>query len=167
MLQSSSPSLCDYSGSLSPVWLLPPLQPTPVSQTLTSGPLVALISPPAEGSGGCGFMRAVLWGTIRSYHHREAVLWRAEGRFWTTRFMEITDQCSDWQATDCTGLSGSWLMGADGFWSWCPAGCMYAARMVSGPANAALQYCTLFVLCFSSPSTVGRCDLSFVRDVFV
>lgn len=52
MLQSSSPSLCDYSGSLSPVWLLPPLQPTPVSQTLTSGPLVALISPPAEGSGG-------------------------------------------------------------------------------------------------------------------
>lgn len=32
---------------------------------------------------------------------------RAEGCFWTSRFMEITDQSPDWQATDCMGLSGS------------------------------------------------------------
>lgn len=54
-------------------------------------------------------------GTIQPYHHTEAVLWKAEGCFWTSRFMEITDQRSDWQATDCMGLRESSLMGADGF----------------------------------------------------
>lgn len=81
---------------------------------------------------------------------REAVLWRAEGCFWTSRFREITEQSSDWQATDCMCLGGSCLMGADGFrWSRRPAGCMCADRMASGPRNAVLQCCALIVLYFS------------------
>jgi len=94
-----------------------PLQP----QTLTSDPLVGLISPPTprppRREEACGFMGGgcSLWWTIQFYHHREAVLREAEGCFWTGRLMEITDQSSDWQATDCTGLSGSWSMRADGF----------------------------------------------------
>lgn len=70
------------------------------------------------------------------------------GCFWTSRFMEITDQSSDWQATDCMCLSGSWSMGADGFrFSWCPAGCMQADCMVSSKCSATVlcsYYCVLF-----------------------
>lgn len=142
----------------SPVSL--PFQP----QTLTSAPPVGLISPLLKGAGMWVY-EGSLWGTIQPYHHRE-VLWEAEGCFWTSRFMEITDQSSDWQATDCMCLSGSWLMGADGFWlTWCPAGCMRADCMVSSPANA-MQYCALIVLYFSPYETV-ICRLSklFLSDM--
>lgn len=86
-------------------------------------------------------------GDYSAYHHRDTVLWKAEGCFWTSRYMEITDQSSDWQATDCRSLSGSWLMGADGFWSRRrPAGCVHADCMVSNPTNVTVLCSYCFVL---------------------
>lgn len=37
-----------------------------------------------------GVYKGSLWGTIRPYHRKEEVLWRAQGCFWTSRYMEIT-----------------------------------------------------------------------------
>lgn len=114
-----------------------------------------------------------LWGTIQSYHHREAVLWKAEGCFWTSRFMEITDQSSDWQATDCMSLSGSWLMGADGFWlSWRIAlqdACMLTAwcqvQLMHFNSIVLFLFCTFTPRC--APYETVTCHLSkmFFSDV--
>ncbi len=111
--------LRDYSGSLSPVWLLPlpfrPPSPYPSSpRLLPQLPWSGWLAPLLKGVGTWVY-EGSLWESIQPYHHREAVLWRAKGCFWTSRFMEITDQSSDWQATDCMSLSESWLMGADGW----------------------------------------------------
>lgn len=132
-----------------------PPSPYPSSpRLLPQLPLVWMISPLLKWAGTLG-----LWGQFTARGggdysalstQREAVLWRAEGCFWTSRFREITEQSSDWQATDCMCLGGSCLMGADGFrWSRRPAGCMCADRMASGPRNAVLQCCALIVLYFS------------------
>lgn len=132
------------------VWLLPlPSRPPcpypPSSRLLPQLPWSGWLAPLLKGAGVWVY-EGSLWGTIQPYHHREAILWKAEGCFWTSRYMEITDQSSDWQATDCMCLSGSRLMGADGFCSrWRPAGCMRADCMVSNKANAVLQYCALFL----------------------
>lgn len=107
-------------------------------------------------------------GLFSPYHHREAVLQKAEGCFWTSRFMEITDQSSDWQATDCMCLSGSWLMEADGFWSsCCPAGCMHADCMVSSPAKAMLQYCCFVLLLTAYESSICHLSEMFLSDTSV
>lgn len=138
------------------VWLrpLPPrLLTLPAPDSYLSSPWSGWLAPCWSEQG-----RWVYEGSLRrgggDYSalstQREAVLWRAEGCFWTSRFREITEQSSDWQATDCMCLGGSCLMGADGFrWSRRPAGCMCADRMASGPRNAVLQCCALIVLYFS------------------
>ena len=160
------------------VWLHPspppPTSPHPPSpRLLPQLPLVWMISPLLKWAGDVGFMRAIygcVWGGNYSAlsTQREAVLWRAEGCFWTSRFREITDHSTDWQATDCMCLGGSCSMGADGFrWSRRPAGCMCADRMASGPQNTVLQCCARIVPYFPSPCSVLNCDPSFVKDVFV
>lgn len=92
-MQSSSPSFCDYSEPLSPVWLPPhslPLSLYPSSpRHLPQLPWLSWLASCCREQGS-GFMVGSLRTAPQHYHHWDAVLCKAEGP-WTSRSVEITD----------------------------------------------------------------------------